>query len=73
MLLNNKEEIEMGLKKKRGRPVTGRAKTIKKSVRLDEEYDSKLDDILDELGISFSDYLQICIRKDWIDMFINRK
>ena len=73
MFLNNKEEIAAGIRKKRGRPVTGRAKTFKKSARLDEEYETKLEDILDELNISFTEYLRICIRKDWVDMFVRRK
>lgn len=73
MLLSDKEEIEMGLRKKRGRPVTGRAKNSMKTVRLDDETVSKLDDILEEFDVSFSEYLRDTIRKDWEDRFIRKK
>ena len=73
MLLSAKQEIEMGLKKKRGRPITGKAKTSIKTVRLDDESMSMLDDILEELDASFSEYLREVIREDWETRYIHKK
>ena len=73
MLLSNKEEIEMGLRKKRGRPVTGKAKNIHKSIRLTDETASMLSDVLEELDVSLNDYFEMAVRKYWEDLFIRQK
>ena len=70
MLLTDKEEIEMGLKKKRGRPVTGKAKNIHKSIRMTEETASQLGDILEELDVSLNEYFEMSVREAWENRFI---